>query len=225
MLISFIRAIIIYLLLIAALRFTGKRQIGELQPTELVITLLISEIASIPLEDTDNPLFAAFIPVIILVCLEVIISGISLKSAKFRRLFSGKPMIVINEGKIDQKALKSTRISVSDLLDTLRLKGYFDVSEVKFAVVETNGQVSVMPKESAAPLTPAHMELKVKPKLIPYTVISDGEIISEHFNEIGTDEAAIAAQLKKSKLRMQDVMLMTCDKAGNFYTVKKDKAI
>ncbi|MBQ6380100.1 MAG: DUF421 domain-containing protein [Clostridia bacterium] len=225
MLISFFRALIIYLLVIAALRFTGKRQIGELQPTELVITILISEVASIPLENTDSPLFAAFIPVIVLVCLEVIISAISLHSYGFRRLFSGRPIIVINEGEIDQKALKSLRISVSDLLDTLRLKGYFDVQEVKFAVVEMNGQISVFPMEENAPLTAKTANLSAQKKEIPYTVISDGKIITEHFNEIGADKSTIEQQLHKEKLKLKQVMLMTGDKAGNFYTVKKEKGL
>ena len=205
MIISFLRAVIIYLLLILCLRFMGKRQIGELQPTELVVTILISEVASIPLDDTDSPLFFSFLPVIVIICLEVIISGISLYSVKFRRLFTGKPIIVIDDGVIDQKALKSTRVSVSDLLDSLRLKGYFDVRSVKYAVLEMNGQLSVMPKEHEAPLSADTAKLKAKKKEIPFTVISDGELIKGHFKEVGTDENKI--------------------KDGNYYMVKKDKKI
>lgn len=225
MIISFLRAVIIYLLLILCLRFMGKRQIGELQPTELVVTILISEVASIPLDDTDSPLFFSFLPVIVIICLEVIISGISLYSVKFRRLFTGKPIIVIDDGVIDQKALKSTRVSVSDLLDSLRLKGYFDVRSVKYAVLEMNGQLSVMPKEQEAPLSADTAKLKAKKKEIPFTVISDGELIKGHFKEVGTDENKIKEQLKKQKLELKEVMLMTLDKDGNYYMVKKDKKI
>ncbi|MBE6819254.1 MAG: DUF421 domain-containing protein [Ruminococcaceae bacterium] len=225
MIISVLRAVIIYLLIITALRFMGKRQIGELQPTELVVTILISEVASIPLEDTDSPLFAAFIPVIVIICLEVIISAMSLHSVRFRRLFSGRPIIVINDGELDQKALKSLRISVADLLDTLRLKGYFDLQEVKFAIVEMNGQISVMPKESNAPLTPADVHIAAGNKEIPYTVISDGKIINEHFDELGTDAAAIQKQLQINHLQLKDVLLMTADKSGNRHIVKKDKTL
>lgn len=219
------RAVIIYLLVITALRFMGKRQIGELQPTELVVTILISEVASIPLEDTDSPLFAAFIPVVVIICLEVIISAISLHSVRFRRLFSGRPIVVINDGEIDQKALKSLRISVADLLDTLRLKGFFDLQEVKFAIVEMNGQISVMPKEENAPLSPADVNIAAKNKEIPYTVVSDGKIINEHFDELGTNAAAIQKQLQKKHLDLKDIMLMTADKAGNQNIIKKDKAL
>ena len=222
MIISFLRAVIIYLLVILALRFMGKRQIGELQPTELVVTILISEVASIPLEDADNPLFFAFVPVIVIICLEVIISGISLQSVKFRRLVTGKPIIVIDDGTINQKALKSTRVSISDLLDNLRLKGYFDISEVKYAVLEMNGQLSVLPKETQAPLNAQALGMKVSKKEIPFTVISDGEIIKGHLDEVGINESDIRKQLQREKLRQKDVLLMTADKAGNFLTIKKD---
>ena len=225
MIISFLRAIIIYLLIIVALRFMGKRQIGELQPTELVVTILISEVASIPLEDSDTPLFAAFIPVIMIVCLEVLISGISFRSIPFRRLFTGKPIIVINDGVMDQKALKSTRISASDLLDTLRLKGYFDISKVKYAIVEMNGQISVMPTEAEAPLTPATAGISAQKKAMPYTVISNGTCITEHFRELGISKKDIEKQLSKEKLTLKEVFLMTCDKRKNYYTIKKEEGI
>ena len=225
MLISFIRAILIYFLIVLALRFMGKRQVGEMQPTELVVTILISEIASIPLEDTDTPLFAAFIPVILIVCLELVISGISLKSVKLRRLLTGRPIIVIDNGKVDQKALKSMRISISDLMDSLRLKGYFDITKVKYAIVEMNGQISVMPVENEAPLTAFTMKVQAKKVSIPYTVISDGTLITGHLQQAKTSESEIQKQLKKQGLTYKDVFLMTCDEQGNYYTVKKEKRI
>lgn len=223
MIISFLRALIIYLIIILSLRFMGKRQIGELQPTELAVTILISEIAAIPLDDTDSPLLSALIPVVAVICLEVIISGINMQSVKFRRLITGKPIVVINNGKIQQQALKSTRISVSDLLDYLRLKGFFDIQDVKFAIVEMNGQLSVMPKEDSAPLTKKDMKIKAESKEIPYTVISDGEIIDGHFKDVGIDENDIQKQLAKEKLALKEVMLMTCDKNKKYFTVKREK--
>lgn len=225
MIISFLRALIIYFLIIVSLRFMGKRQIGELQPTELVVTILISEVAAVPLDDADSPLFATFIPVAVLICLEVIISGISMKSMKFRRILTGKPIIVINDGVIDQKALKSTRISVSDLLDSLRLKGYFDVSKIKFAVIEMNGQISVMPKEENAPLCAENINLNLPKKEIPFTLISTGTIIKNHFKEVGVNEKEIKKRLKKENLTQEQVLLMTCDKNKNYYIVKKDESV
>ncbi len=225
MIISFLRALIIYFIIILSLRFMGKRQIGELQPTELVVTILISEVAAIPLDDTDSPLLSAFIPVLVVICLEIIISGISLQSVKFRRMFTGKPVLVINNGEIDQKALKDTRISVSDLLDYLRLKGFFDIQDVKFAIVEMNGQLSVMPKEKRAPLTREDMNINAQSKEIPYTVISDGEIIRGHFEDVGISEKDIKKQLKKEKLELKEVMLMTCDKNKSYYTVKRSEKL
>ena len=203
----------------------GKRQIGELQPTELVVTILISEVASIPLEDTDAPLLSSFLPIAVIICLELIISGLSLKSVRFRRIFTGKPIIVIDDGKIDQKALKSTRISVSDLLDNLRLKGYFDVQTVKYAVVEMNGQISVMPKETDAPLTLKDMKMTAQKKEIPFTIISDGEIVRGHFDELNIGEKDVYQQLKKEHLNLNEVMLMTCNRNREYFTLKRDETL
>ena len=146
MLINFARTVILYIVIIVSMRILGKRQIGELQPAELVITILLSEILAIPMQDTSLPLMNTIIPVLLLVGFEIIISILNLKSVKFRSAMQGNPLIVIREGKIDQKQLKELRFTTDDLLEELRKKDIFDISEVWYAIVETDGTLSVMLK-------------------------------------------------------------------------------
>lgn len=225
MIISFLRAIIIYFVIIVGLRFMGKRQIGEMQPMELVITILISETASIPLEDTDSPLISALIPVTVLICIEIIISGINMKNSKFRKLFTGSPIILISNGTIDQKALKSVRLSMSDLLDNLRIQGVFNLSNVKYAILETNGQLSVMLADNENPVTPKILGIKADPSELSFTIISDGKLNTTHLSDVNITTKEIKNKLKKENLTQKEVMLMTADKNKNFYIVKRDKDI
>ena len=153
MAILFIRALIVYIVVIFSVRLMGKRQLGELQPSELVITILVSNIATLSLEDTEIPLLRGILPILALVCFEVIVSWGSLKSVKLRRLISGSPKIIIREGEIDQEMLHALRFSVDDLMSTLRTSGVFSVDEVQFAIVETNGSVSVYQKSEEQPAT------------------------------------------------------------------------
>ncbi len=147
MLITIIRSVILYILVIFAVRLMGKRQLGELQPSELVITILISNIATLPLEDTDIPLLTGMTPIFVLVCLEVLISWVTLRFPKLRRFISGRPKIIVTNGKIDQEALDELRLSEEDVMSALRSQQVFDIKEVQQAVVETNGSVSVKTEE------------------------------------------------------------------------------
>ncbi len=147
MLVTIIRSIILYILVILAVRLMGKRQLGELQPSELVITILISNIATLPLEDTDIPLLTGMTPIFVLVCLEVLISWVTLRFPKLRKFISGSPKIIITDGKIDRKALTDLRLSEADVMSALRSQQVFDIKEVQQAVVETNGSISVKTEE------------------------------------------------------------------------------
>ena len=142
-----IRSLILYLLVIFAVRLMGKRQLGELQPSELVITILVSNIATLPLEDVDIPLIVGVTPILALVCFEVVISWLNLISPKLRKVISGSPKVIISNGRIDRETMRELRFSVDDLTMALRSQGMFDLSEVQFAVVETTGSVSVMKKK------------------------------------------------------------------------------
>ena len=148
-----LRTTLVYALVVLAVRLMGKRQIGELQPSELVITILISEVAAIPIQDNSLPLITAIIPVMILICLEIFFSVMNMKSMTMRNVFSGKAVIVIKNGEIDQKKMKSLRFTIDDLLAALRQQEVFDIDEVDTAIVETNGQLTVYPKANSQPLT------------------------------------------------------------------------
>ena len=144
MLVPLIRTLILYFVIIFSMRFMGKRQVGEMQPAELVITILISAVASVPMQDIELPLVHGIIPIITLVSAEVIISTLSLKHPKLRKLISGSPITIIRDGNIDQKAMQTLRITIDDLLEDLRLKDVYDLRTVRLAQMETNGRLSVM---------------------------------------------------------------------------------
>ena len=164
MLVTFIRTLILYVVIVFGVRLMGKRQLGELQPSELVVTILISNIATLPIEEAETPLFSGLLPILSLVTFEVIISAVNLRCRWLRRVFSGSPVVVIRNGEIDQKRLAELRFSVDDLMAQLRSNQIFAVDEVDFAVVETTGKLSVYQKYAARTLTPKTMEMPDQPE-------------------------------------------------------------
>lgn len=221
MLVVFFRAIFLYALVTISLRLMGKRQLGELQPSELVITILISNIASLPIEDADIPMALGIIPVLVLVAFEIIISNVSLQSPKFRSLISGKPVIVIHDGKLDQKQLRKLRFSIDDLMESLRQQGVFNLQDVQYAIVETTGKVSVLQKFSAQTVTPEMLQLKGKEQSPPVVAVSDGQVIPAAIKPYGLNEEWILTALSKKKQKLSDVFLMTVDKEKNIYIIPK----
>ena len=208
MTIILIRTLILYALVIFAVRLMGKRQIGELQPSELVVTLLISNIATLSLEDTDIPLLQGILPVLALVCFEVLSSWGSLRFPSFRRLVSGSPQVIIRNGVIDQDMLRKLRFSPDDLLASLRTAGVFSVDEVQFAVAETNGTVSVLQKSDAA-------------EDPPRTVIADGMLREQALQEAGLDRSWIERTLRRKGLRIGEIFLMTADGQKHCTVIRK----
>lgn len=202
----------------------GKRQIGSLQPSELAITILISNIASMPIENLDMPLILGAAPILILLCLEVAISSIGLKHRKFRRIVSGKPIFVIENGKVNQKALKALRFSVDDLFASLRSCGVFNIRDIDYAVVETNGTMSVFKKFMAQNITPAILNIKERQSPIPLVILSDGKPVKSNLNYLDIDENWLIAYLKKNNLKMQDIFLITADKNKNMFIAKKENS-
>lgn len=194
------------------MRFMGKRQLGELQPSELVITILLSEIASIPMENNDVPMINSIFAALFLVCLEIINSVIIMKSSKIRYLVQGKPAVVINDGTLDQKKLKDLRFTADDLLDQLRQKDIFELSDVQYALVETNGSLSVMKKQQ-----------NNGEQAIPFLVINDGKFIKKIIKEQKFNINDINIILKKEKLNVSDVLILLLDKFNNYTLIKKDK--
>ena len=221
MIITITRTIILYIFVTRGIRLMGKRQIGEMQPNELVVTLLISEIAAIPLQDTSQPILNGVVAIFMLVILEILISVISMKSLFMRKIMNGKSAVIIKNGVIDQQMMKSVRMTVLDLVELLRGQDVFDISTVAFAVLEVNGNLSVLLKSSEQPATAADLNVKKDKALLPLPVISDGKIIKESLEAIGTDEGAVRKMLKGDNV--SDIFLMTMDRDGNHSIIKQRK--
>lgn len=222
MTVNFIRAFIIYVFVIIAVRLMGKRQVGELKPHELVITILLSAIAVIPLEENSMPLANCLVPILLFISLEIITSVISMKSLWFRNLLQGRPIFIIRRGKLDQKKLNEMRFTVDDVVDALRQKDIFDLSEVEDAIIETNGSISVLPKAKYKPLTPDDMNIDVEEKGVPITIVMDGKPVNEYFNEYKIKDSEIQLILKSQDRDVEKIMLLTVDDNGNTFLIDKE---
>lgn len=222
MFITLIRTSVLYIFVIAIMRLMGKRQIGELQPTELVVTLLLSEIIAIPMQDNDISLVSAIIPVLVLVGFEILISVIGLKSIKIRSLMQGNSIIIIRDGKLDLKKIKELRFTIDDILEALRQKDIFDISKVQYAVVETNGTISVMLKPEYEPVTREDLSLESPDSGMPCAVIIDGRIIKNDFSSCNMTMEKLKNIIKKDKINVENTLLMTIDKKGNKTIIGKD---
>ena len=219
MFIVFFRAMILYLVIVVSMRLMGKRQLGELQPSELVVTVLLSNIATLPVENVNIPMIMGVIPIFTLVSLDVILSHLSLKFRPLRKAICGSAKIVISDGKIDQKMLKDLRFSVDDLMQSLRSQQIFDVSQVQLAVVETTGQISVYQKKDAQPVTCRDMKIKGEDSDPPKLIIDSGKLIGESLSGLGFDRKWLESVLKAQGRQIKDIFLMTCDGDGKTVVV------
>jgi uncharacterized membrane protein YcaP (DUF421 family) len=217
---TLVRTAVLYFFVIFAIRLMGKRQIGDMQPNELVITLLISEIAAIPLQDVNQPTLNGIAAVSMLVVLEIIVSVLALKFLPFRKLLSGNSVILIKDGVIDQKALKQVRLTIIDLIELLRSQGIFDPSEVAFAILEVNGGLSVVQKANYRSLQIRDVSnIDPKRETLPLPVISDGNIITDSLNFLGISEEQFKAELDND---VEKIFLMTLDASGNKTVILKE---
>ncbi|MBQ7717905.1 MAG: DUF421 domain-containing protein [Clostridia bacterium] len=214
MLVSFVRTIILYFAVMAAIRVMGKRQIGELQPSELVITIILGDLASVPMQETGIPITSGIVPIITLVFTEVVISFLCLKSKKLRSFLSGRPSIVIQNGEINTPELRRLRLNVDDLLEELRNKDVSDINDVDMAIVDTNGQMCIIPKPDRRPLTPRDIGLTPDKETLPYTLVSDGRIISDNLKKTGKTEEWLTGEIKKSGYTVRDIILATYSESG-----------
>ena len=217
MLTVFLRSIITYIFLLFIMRLMGKRQLSELQPFEFVITLIVAELSCIPMSDTSIPLSYGIIPMFTLFILHILITKIASKNHKFNRFLNGVPVVVISPKGIDHRLLDKLDMNVTDLLHALRAAGYFYPNEVAYAIMETNGTLSVLPKSSFAPATPQDLSVKVDESEMPYPIICEGSFFSENLLLIGIPENAVDALLERHDLRREDVMLLTVDKGRKVY--------
>ena len=212
MIATIIRTFIIYCFVSLCIRLMGKRQLGELQPGELVITIIISEIAAIPIEDNTVPIINSVIPLMLLVSFEIINSLIDRKSVKFRYLTEGKPVTIIRNGELLQKELKALRFTINDVLSGLRQKDVFDIEDVQYAIVETNGTLSVLLKPDKRPATPETIGKTEKDTGMPCTVVIDGKIIESTFSDCGITRDEVLRKVKRETGNIDNILLMTVDK-------------
>ena len=219
-----IRTIILYVAVTLAIRIMGKRQIGDMQPNELVVTLLISEIAAIPLQDTEQPVFIGCVAIFVLVFLEIIISILSMKSFTVRKMLNGKSVVVIKNGVLDRRAMSSVRMTAVDLIEQLRVQNVFNIEDVAFAVLEVNGNLSILLKKDAQTVSVKDLSLNLPDDNLPLPVISDGKIVYESLKALNISAQKLNTMLKAKRTSVKQIFLMTLDRDGNSTIVKKDGA-
>ena len=216
------RTVVLYLCVVIVMRIMGKRQVGELQPNELVVTILISELAAMPMQNLDTPMLGGIAAIAVLVALEILLSLLTLGSFRARKLVDGSPALIIRKGVIDQKKMKQVRFTVEDLLENMRQQGIFRLEDVDYAIVETNGRLSFLQVAQSRPLTAGQFGAPAPDAgLCPALLISDGRLIPQGFEISGIDEGRLHKELDDRQLTVKGVYLMTADQAGNFTVVRK----
>ena len=223
---GFARTIILYLLIIAGVRLMGKRQVGELEPSELVLSLLIADLASVPMQDFGIPLLTGIIPILTLLALTMTLSVLTMKSVSFRALLCGRPSVVIRDGRIDQREMARNRLTVDELLEELRGQGYTDPSGVKYAILETNGQLSVLPYANQKPPTAQQLGLEAEPWELPLVLVSDGRLLEHNLVQLGRDRTWLNQRLEEGGCSdPRQVFLLLADRDGKVYLTRKDFSV
>lgn len=221
MLIVFTRSIIIYFFLLIAMRLMGKKQLGELQPFEFAVTLIAAELACIPMSDTQVPVLYGLVPIFTLFVVEFAITKIVKHSIRMRKLINGKPVIVITPDGIDYEAINKLDMTIHDIMEAIRSKDYSSPAELEWAIVETNGDMSVVPKTENRGVTLGDLNLKSMPAVLPYSVICEGKLMRQNMQRSGFDESKLEKILKKYDYGLRDILLLLVKIDGNFYLQPK----
>ena len=222
MILSYIRTIVVYLVLIAVIRLMGKRQIGQMEPSEFVVTMLVANLASIPMQDGAIPLYSGVVPIVTVLGLELVLSALSLRSLELRRLLCGKPVILIENGQLLQDNLRKTRITLDELSGHLREKDVLDIRSVQYAILETNGNLSVFPYPKEKPASAKDAGVPTRKQYLPVTIISDGQLLQENLRIAKKDEAWVKKTLDFHKAALSDTWLLTVDKADHVVFYRKE---
>ena len=223
MLITFIRAIILYLVVLIVMRLMGKREIGQLQPFELAISIMIADLASVPMTELGIPITNGIIPILALLVMYMMISFFNMKSVNIRKIISGQPSLLIYRGKIDEKVLKKERITINELQERLRGNNIFNLSDVEYAILETNGEVTVIQKPEKRNLIPEDLNITPKYEGIAYDLVIDGKIMKKNLKAIGKDKIWLKKQLNKFDAKPNDTLIATIDGKGDFFCQKKER--
>lgn len=223
MTIAFIRTLILFIIVVTVLRLMGKRQIGELEPIELVVMIMISDLATIPMQNTGTPLLVGIIPILTLLSVEILLSAIMVKSNFFRNIIGGSASIIIEDGKIKQKEMKRMRLTLDELIEELRQKGYLDLSQIKYAILETNGKLSIIPFPLFEKVNRQDMGIVKNNNDLFITVVSDGKIMKSELKKTGKDINWIVSQINKQGIKkLSGVFLMQIDPNEKTVIIRKE---
>lgn len=223
MFIALFRTIVLYALIILGIRLMGKRQVGELEPSELVFTLLIADLAAVPMQDFGIPLVTGVVPIVTLLCITLLISLLTVRSIRFRSIMCGKPSIVVDDGKLCQQEMEKNRFTLDELSEELRVQGVSDLSTVRYAILETNGQLTVLLKAAEMPLTAAQAGLRPKEPGLATWIVSDGRLMEENLKARGLNDEWLQKQLRANHVKnVKEVFALSVDQQGKVYFAKKE---
>lgn len=219
----FIRVLILYILVLITMRLMGKRELGQMQPFELVIAIMIADLASVPMSDTGIPITNGIIPILALLLIQLVISLINLKSIKGRSLICGMPSILIYRGKIDEKVMKKEKFTINELQERLRQNNVFNIGEVEYAILETSGQVTVIQKPEKRNTIPEDFGIIPEYEGIPYDLVIDGKVMNENLKAIGRDYNWLLKQVEKFKIKPEEALIVTFDGKGQIFCQAKEE--
>ncbi|MDM0471054.1 DUF421 domain-containing protein [Clostridium perfringens] len=224
LLITFIRTAILYFIVIISIRLMGKRQIGELQPYELVITLMLSDLASLPMQDTRLPLLLGIVPIITLLFVKILISEIQQHSRLFEKILDGTPSIIISDGEINLEMMKKQRLTMNDILEELRSAGYLDISDIQYAIIETNGTISIIPKSACDTVKRKDLKIKESESKIPIVLFEDEHLNKKALQGMNKDEKWLDEKLKSLNYPPRDkLFLVMMDSNGKLFIQRKNQ--
>lgn len=223
MLMIFFRTVVLYLVLIATIRFLGKRQLGQLEPSEVAVTMLIADLASIPMQDENMSILSGLVPIVAVLGLELLLSFISMRSIRFRKILCGKPVILIENGKFLQDNMQKNRVTLDELISQLREKDVMDPQTVQYAILETGGNLSVFPYPQERPATAKEAGVTTDKASLPITIVTDGKLIRDNLQKAGKDDNWLQKTLSKNKVTLKDTFLLTVNGHNTVCFYKKDR--
>ncbi len=223
--IAICRSVVLYLILIIGIRLMGKRQVGELEPSELVLALLVADLASVPMQDFGIPLVYGIIPILTLLCVTMVLSVLTTRSIRFRSMLCGKPSIIVRDGVLDQREMRRNRLTIDELNEEFRLNGILDLSTVKYAILETNGHISTVLFPQAQPVTAGQMNVPPDQVELPWVIINDGRLIFKNLYEAGLDRTWLERELAQRQVRAcRDVFLLSVDRKRHVQFIPREGA-
>ncbi|MBQ8298994.1 MAG: DUF421 domain-containing protein [Clostridia bacterium] len=219
---TFIKTIIIYLFVLIAVRLMGKRELGQLQPFELVVILIIADVASVPMQDVGTPLFQGIVPILALLVGEIVVSYLNIKFTFFNKLISGRSAVLVDKGKIVEESLKRQRYTIEGLMQEFRIAGYPDISDIEYAILETSGQISIIPKTEKNNVTISDLNITQDKVGYPRVIVREGTVYENNMRDLGLDQKWLDKNLKDRKVNLNDVFVLIVDESNKIYFQKKE---